>query len=180
MTYQIPLSKGQFALVDDTDYARLAPYQWFHSGTGYAVAFIRVDGRFRLTYLHRFLLEVGDGLQVDHVNCDKFDNRRANLRLASAGQNAHNRKPSSLSRTGLKGVGWHKRKLRYQARIQFQGMRYTLGSFDDPDLAALAYDAAARLLFGDYARLNYPDQSTPLWVAMQVRQRLKKRGVKVD
>jgi hypothetical protein len=178
MTHQISLRNGTSALVDDDDYDRLYRYQWFLSGTGYAVGFVPTNGRFELVYMHRFILNAGPDQLVDHVNgADKLDNRRCNLRLATPQQNSQNKRVSPLSATHLKGVGWHKRRQKYHARIQLQGMRCHLGFFEDAESAALAYDAAARMLFGEFALCNYPEKRTPRSIGLQVAHRLKQRGL---
>lgn len=181
MCKSIPLSQGVVALVDDEDYERLRQYTWFLSGTGYAVGFVPANGRFDLVYMHRLILNVGPEQLVDHVNPgDKLDNRRNNLRLATPRQNGQNKRVSAISTTGLKGVGWHKNRRKYHARIQIQGTRYHLGFFDDAREAALAYDSAARTLFGAFALCNYPDEKTPRSVAILVRERLRHRGWKLE
>jgi hypothetical protein len=177
MSQQIPLSQGTFALVDDDTYAQLKPHEWFLSGPGYAVGFVPVNGKFTLTYMHRLVLKAKPEQLVDHINGDPLDNRRCNLRFATPQQNGQNKQLNSLSQTQLKGVGWHKRRCKYHARIQLQGLRYHLGFFDDPQEAALAYDYAARRLFGPFALCNYPQQGTPQPVALLVSQKLKRRGV---
>ena len=80
----------------------------------------------------------------------------------------------------MKGVSWHEGRRKYHARIQLQGMRYFLGFFEDAETAALAYDEAARRLFGEFAVCNYPDREAPESLALQVAERLKKRGLKLD
>lgn len=177
MSQSIPLSQDKCALVDDGDYERLSAYQWFLSGPGYAAGFAHADGKFKLVYMHRLILNASPDQLVDHINGDTLDNRRQNLRIATPQQNGQNRRLSSLSCSGLKGVGWHKRRCRYHARIQLQGIRYHLGFFDDPEEAALAYDFAARRLFGEFAVCNYPQTETPRSVAVVVAERLKKRGL---
>ena len=179
MAQYISLNFDAVALVDDADYDRAKPYDWFLSGTGYAVGFVPADGKFKLVYLHRFLMDAQPGEIVDHINGYALDNQRANLRLVTAGQNGQNKRLSALSATGLKGVGWHKARRKYHARIQLQGIRYHLGFFEDAQSAAQAYDAAARVLFGAFAVLNYPDNETAQPVAIQVRERLKRRGLKL-
>jgi len=176
---QISLNFDAVALVDDADYDRVKPYDWFLSGSGYAAGFVPVEGKFNLVYLHRFLLNAQPGEIVDHINGCALDNRRANLRLVTAEQNGQNKRLSALSATGLKGVGWHKARRKYHARIQLQGIRYHLGFFEDAQSAAQAYDAAAGELFGMFAVLNYPDEATPQSVAVQVRERLRRRGMKL-
>jgi len=178
VSHQIPLGKEKFTLVDGIDFDRLKNIPWFLSGTGYAVGFMSVGSRPRLVYLHRFLMNAQPGQLVDHINGDALDNRRENLRLATARQNVQNKCVSPLSATGLKGVGWHKRRRKFHARIQLQGVRVHLGYFEDARSAALAYDAAARMVFGSFARCNYPDEATPRLVALQVAQRLKRHGLR--
>jgi hypothetical protein len=95
MSKSIPLSQGKVALVDDADYDRLAAYQWFLSGTGYAVGFVpNGNGKFQLEYMHRFILQAAEGQLVDHINGDSLDNRQTqtNLRLATPRQNGQNRR----------------------------------------------------------------------------------------
>ena len=175
----ISLNFDAVAVLDDADYDRAKPYDWFLSGSGYAAGFVPANGKFKLVYLHRFLMNAQPGEIVDHINGYALDNRRANLRLVTAGQNGQNKRLNALSSTGLKGVGWHKARRKYHARIQLQGIRYHLGFFQDAVTAAQAYDAAARVLFGAFAVLNYPDEATPQSVAIQVHERLQRRGLKL-
>lgn len=151
MSKLISLGLETAAIVDDADYDQVNTYNWFLSGTGYAVGFVPVDGKFRLTYLHRFIMNAQPGEIVDHINGYTLDNRRDNLRIVTPQQNGQNKRVSPLSSTGLKGVGWHRKRNKYHARIQLQGIRYHLGFFDDAETAALAYDSAARTLFGEFA-----------------------------
>ena len=181
MSNSISLSQGKSTLVDDEDFDRLNAYQWFLSGTGYAVGFVPSDdGKFRLEYAHRFIMQAAEGQLVDHINGNPLDNRQTNLRFVTPQQNGQNKRLNSLSHTGLKGVGWHKNRRKYHARIQLQGIRYHLGFFDNAETAALSYDFAARRLFGEFAVCNYPDRATPRLVADSVAQRLKKRGLQVE
>ena len=77
MSKSIPLSKGKVALVDDADYDRLSAYQWFLSGTGSAVGFVPGgNGKFRLEYMHRFIMQAAEGQLLDHINSDLLDNRQ--------------------------------------------------------------------------------------------------------
>lgn len=172
MCKQVPLGQAHHALVDDADYPSLAQRRWFRSENGYAIGFIPTGERFKLEYMHRLLMNAPPHLWVDHINGDPLDNRRSNLRLATPAQNIQYKRISPLSQTGLKGVGWHKRRKKFHARIQQCGSRVHLGFFEDAETAALAYDFAARTLFGAFARPNYPDQKTPRSVADSVRERL--------
>ena len=100
----------------------------------------------------------GCGEDVVHRNLCGVDNRRTNLRLCTRSQNLCNRRCSSYSRKGLfKGV--RKRGGRWQANIAIAEQHYYLGSYETLTEAAYAYDAAAQLHHGEFARLNFPDEA---------------------
>jgi hypothetical protein len=112
-----------------------------------------VDGR--SVYLHQILLETFCDTEIDHINGDKMDNRRCNLRFATHAQNNQNKGLRRDSTTGYKGVCFDKRSGKYIAYINANGKRTYLGYFKDKLSAAYAYDAAALKLHGEYARPNF-------------------------
>jgi hypothetical protein len=156
VTVEIPLTRGLVALVDDADADLLRRTSW-HAIPGcytwYASRGIqRADGRSTTQLMHKMLT---GWPRTDHINGDGLDNQRANLRPATAGQNVANaRKGGGSSR--FKGVSWWKRSGRWQAYIMIDGHQAFLGHFDAEEDAARAYDAEARQLFGEFARLNFP------------------------
>lgn len=91
---------------------------------------------------------------IDHVNGDGTDNRLANLRLATEGQNCMNRRVHCNNTSGFKGVTFDKESGRWRSQIQIDGKHQTLGRFQSPRHAALAYNAAARRFFGSFAKVN--------------------------
>lgn len=146
----IQLNKGFVAAVDDVDFERANQYSWHvvqDNHTNYAVAYIPGLGN---TPLHRFVMDYTGELLIDHRNGCGLDCQRANLRLATYSQNGANR------RTGgkLKGVRWRASKQKWETRIVCQGKRYKLGEFESELEAALAYDAKAVELFGEFALTN--------------------------
>jgi hypothetical protein len=165
MSQTIPLTRGQAALVDDADYDRLKMWKWMLVGDGYAGRFDRTIRPPRLVYMHRLVLEAQSGQRVDHINGDKLDNRRENLRLVTAAQNQQNKRPAAHSSSGYKGVCWHQRIRKWHVRITVNGQRLHLGYYEDLETATLLYDAAARHFFGEYARPNYPDRPTSTKIA---------------
>jgi hypothetical protein len=102
--------------------------------------------------MHRLLLGVSNDVQVDHVNGDRLDNRRANLRPATSSENMCNRKGSA----SFKGVHWDKRNKKWRVSIQVKRKIVRLGRFTDPIEAARAYDEAATVHHGEFAVLNFP------------------------
>lgn len=159
MTREIPLTRGMVSIVDDEDYDRLVAmgkWQAFsHGRTHYARKSIWLGGkRFSAIQMHGVITGLS---YVDHANGDGLDNRRANLRAATRSQNMGNRR-TQANLSGYKGVTpfrggkWH-------ARIQVDGKERSLGYYTTPEEAALAYDAAARIAWGEYARPNFPERT---------------------
>lgn len=162
MSTLIPLSQGLVTIIDDEDAERvLAVGGWFahvkKGGLAYARCNVPADGGARRgVLLHTFL--TGWPL-VDHRNGDGLDNRRANLRRATKSQNGANQRIAARNTSGFKGVSWHKASQKWDAHIRANGRQRHLGLFLSPEEAARAYDAAARDLFGEFARPNFPEVS---------------------
>ena len=110
--------------------------------------------------MHRVVLGAQDGQQIDHINGDNLDNRRANLRFCSNAQNQYHKRPQRSGTSMFKGVSFHKHHGKWQARITYSGHTYQLGSFADERLAAIAYDVKAHELFGEFALTNFPSSET--------------------
>src|SRR6185503_18527028 len=95
----------------------------------------------------------------DHIDHNKQNCTRLNLRFVTQQQNLMNRRLFKNSSTGAKGVTFQNGK--WHARIELNERAIHLAHVDDPKTAALIYDAAASRLFGVYAVLNFPDCPTP-------------------
>jgi hypothetical protein len=139
---------GKYSLVDDDIAER--PYvtenRWTLDRSGYVVM---SSGNY---LLHRVVLQPGKGQVVDHINHDKLDNRRINLRICTSKENLRNRVVHKNNMSGIKGVRAHGRK--FLARISADGTNHYLGLFPTREEAAAAYDVAAKELFGEFAHLN--------------------------
>lgn len=162
---EIPLNGGVVALIDEEDWPLVAEYRWRHQrtphGSGYVVAHTkRVGGKRQTVAMHRVILRPGPGQWVDHANHDGLDNRRCNIRLCTPSQNAQNRRRIRGS-IPLRGVS-KRPDGKFQAAIRANGDGYFLGSFDTAVAAALAYDAAARILHGEFGHLNFPHRQSTL------------------
>lgn len=144
---KIRLSKKNliFAKVDDVDYKLVSQYKWHWDGK-YAKG--EVNGK--ITYMHRLIMNFPK--QVDHINSDRLDNRRKNLRISDSFGNARNK--VSFSRSGFKGVRKQSLANTYMARICVDKKEFYLGSFSTAVEAAKAYNRAARKYFGEFAKLN--------------------------
>lgn len=156
---QIELTKGLVAMIDDADYERVvAAGSWCASITpkgAYALRGVaKPDGGRTTIRLHNFL--TGWSF-VDHINGDGLDNRRSNLRRSDALTNGRNVGPRKGNSSGYKGVCFDKRSGKWRAQITVNRHNHYLGDYADPVDAALAYDAAARRLHGDFARTNFTE-----------------------
>ena len=103
--------------------------------------------------VHRWAVTAPPGAEVDHIDCNKLNNLRSNLRLCTKSQNQHNRAKQKNNTSGYKGVHLQKRTGKYRAQIKLHGKRKILGLFSTPELAYAAYCSAAVQLHGDFARL---------------------------
>lgn len=90
--------------------------------------------------------------QIDHVNCDRSDNRLFNLRESTQAENMRNLRKRTCSASGYKGVTLHKQTGKWQAHTIHNGKYKYLGLFADPQLAHLAYCEYASLNYGEFAR----------------------------
>src|SRR5262249_32390982 len=89
-------------------------------------------------------------------------NRKENLRIVNNSQNQMNARINSVNTSGYKGVSFESREGRYRADIRKDGIRFFLGYFNSPVIAALKYDEAAKELFGEYAWLNFAPERDPI------------------
>ena len=142
-------------VVDPADEARVTPWTWSLHSDGYAFRRTQSSARRSIVYLHRYLLEPAATQLVDHINGDRLDNTRNNLRLATPSQNCAN-SANRPRRSGFRGVYPHKPTGRWLAQISIDGRVRHLGIFDTAEEAAVAYDHAARDQWGAFARPNHP------------------------
>lgn len=96
-------------------------------------------------------------MEIDHINGVRSDNRIKNLRAATRSENMKNR--ASHGGSCFLGVDWHKRNRRWRARINDNGRKIEIGEFQSETDAARAYDRAAIVAHGRFARLNFPEMS---------------------
>ena len=158
----VPLSLGYCAVIDEADWPLVKGFAWKAaetkpgSGRVYAIAFPRENGRQKTIYMHRLLAGAsGRGQQVDHADRDTLNNRRGNLRICSNAQNMHNSWIGKRNKSGYKGVCWCSFTSRWKAQIRVNGRKMFLGRYNSAEDAARAYDAAARDLSGEFARVNF-------------------------
>lgn len=148
-----PLTRGKTAIVDESDwrlvcdqlwYAREAERSWYARSSRTGVP------------LHRLIMGITDPETfVDHTDRDGLNCRRYNLRIATRSQNQHNRAKKIDSRSPFKGVR-PTNSGKWKSEIYVNGVHHYLGTFDNAEDAASAYDSMAVRLTGEFARTNFP------------------------
>jgi hypothetical protein len=156
MTKQIPLTQGKFALVDDDDFEWLNQWKWYYKD-GYAARNITVGKKKQKTIrMHIEIMKPPDGMDIDHIHGDGLDNRKLELRLCTMPGNIANSKIRVDNVTGYKGVSFHKRRGKFISQIRVNNKLKHIGYYVTAEEAAHAYDNAAVVFFGQFARLNFP------------------------
>ncbi len=161
----IPLGGGLYAYVDAADFEWLNQWTWRVQG-GYAVRHVTRDGKHKVVFMHREIMKPPPGKVTDHINGNKLDNTRANLRNVTHKENMHNRVKQIGCVSMYKGVSYNERRHQWRAYIHVGKKCFHLGYFDTEVEAAQAYDRAAVEMFGEFARLNFPEE----WPARRRRE----------
>jgi HNH endonuclease/AP2 domain-containing protein len=134
-------------------FAALSQWNWNTQGASHRLGATRTRKEDRkCIYMHREIMQAPDGIDVDHVDGNRLNNRRSNLRLATHQQNTFNKGPHRNNTSGIKGVSWHKRLKKWQVQLNVNGKRVGLGYFSEKAEAAKAYERAARKHHGVFAR----------------------------
>lgn len=133
-------NKNLFSLVDDSDFDWLNQRKWRLSTQGYAIT-----GKKKIILMHR-LINKTNGI-TDHINQNKLDNRRFNLRTVSGMENGRNRGKNKNNTSGYKGVSWDKSKNSWLAYIKVNYRMLFLGRFKDIKEAVKARKKGEKIYF---------------------------------
>lgn len=165
MAKEIETTRGYKALVDDIDFEFLSQFHWrYHRGYAVRGKYDKATEKRLWIGMHQTVLErkLGHkptkGQECDHRDCNRLNNTRNNLRLATHSQNMANI-PKRLGKSSrFRGVSWYKRLGKWQTLIRINGKQVHIGLFNDEEAAARVYDQQALLVFGEFACLNFPPQ----------------------
>lgn len=145
----IPVSNGKFVIVDDEDYDFLMQWRWNLCRMGYA----RRRTKEGTVLMHRVINKTPKGTLTDHIDGNKLNNMKSNLRNCNRSQNRSNAfKTKGEGESKYKGVG--RSKNGWKAYIKINKKQKHLGNFKTEEDAATAYNLAAFLNFGEFARIN--------------------------
>lgn len=160
---KISLLRGGFSLVDNEDYEFLSQWNWTLNSQGYAIRTEyyqpRPNRKAHQYRMHHVIIggKPPKGLEVDHINHNKLDNRKSNLRVVTRSQNVMNIGVRKSNKSGFKGVYQSKRGDRVKtwvAEIRKDGKRTCIGYYHTAKDAARAYNEKAKELHGEFAYLN--------------------------
>lgn len=132
---KIKLPQGKFALVDNEDFEWLNQWKWNLNNKGYASRNIRAKGGYKRIYMHRLVNKTPHGFFTDHINRNKLDNRKVNLRTVSHNQNQHNLNIFVTNTSGFPGVSWNKAMKKWESYIWNKNKKIRLGFFKDIEQA---------------------------------------------
>jgi hypothetical protein len=136
-------------LIDEDDFELVSKHRWYLSKKGYAYTAPSVR-------IHRLIMRPASHLQIDHINHNKLDNRKSNLRICTGEENARNCPISIRNTSGFKGVSssLQNRYRIWRARIFFNKKEINIGSYKTKEEAAEAYNKMALKHYGEFAVLN--------------------------
>jgi len=161
----IPIKSKTFGehlfFIDGNDFDLIKDYKWsFVRNRDNNLYVTRgkynpIDRKIKSIKLHRFILNCPEGLEVDHIDGNTLNNCRDNLRICTQMENSRNRKKSIKSKSSkYKGVYFHKVTNKYLASIKFNKVSKHLGLYKNQEDAAEAYNKAAKIYHGEFAKLN--------------------------
>jgi hypothetical protein len=138
------------ALIDRADVDKVLAFEhrWYatwHKSTQQYFAQANIkgsNGKWTRISLHSFIVDVPDGYDVDHINHNMLDNRKANLRICTRSQNLQNRKGAQSNNlsSGIRGVSWDHSRRKWLAHVTVMGKQIFLGRHDniaDAEMAAI-------------------------------------------
>jgi hypothetical protein len=158
---EIRLNHGATAIVDDDDYERLKEYTYSINNNGYARRYSKElsikRSKVSCILMHRDIMGIPPlGLFVDHINRNRLDNRKSNLRFVTRKQNNANRSKNKNKPSTSKylGVSYDPSRKKWKAQISHYNKNRFIGRYSTEEEAAIAYNNAAKYYHGQYANLN--------------------------
>lgn len=141
---EIKLTSGMSTVVDDSDYEWLSRYKWSFDRYAYRTKQLP-NGRKRSERMHRLIMNPPVGMVVDHINGDKLDNRRENLRVVSQSVNARNiHNPKTKKVPAPQCVTWDEFRSKWKAQICVNYKKIWVGRFSTKEEAESAVNEALR------------------------------------
>ena len=148
----IPLTQGQISMIDTEDWSIVRHYSWCADKTTSGKFYAKTTVKRSSIRLHSLIMNCPKGFEVDHINGNTLDNRKANLRVCSHSENCKNQPVRKNNSSGFTGVTFNKEKQKWTAQITINKKVTNLGRFNNKEDAILAYKTASELHFGEFRR----------------------------
>jgi hypothetical protein len=145
------VKRKRLVMVDDEDFNYLDALNWQVDNQNVVSTHTKINGE-RL--IHRIILKPPKGVEIDHIDGNRLNNQKSNLRFATSSQNKINRGARKDNKSGYKGVSWHKQRKCWTVRLTINGKYKHLGLYKDIKKAAQVYNQNALKHYGEYAWLN--------------------------
>lgn len=152
---EIKLTQNKYAIVDDEDFEKLSEYKWYYSH-GYAKRDSKINGKKTRIYMHRLIMKDPSGFMIDHIDGNKLNNTKLNLRKCNNMENVRSQRKNIIrGKTSIyKGVYFDKNRKLFSSSITVNRKVINLGRFTNEIDAAKEYNKAALKYFGEFAVLN--------------------------
>ena len=145
----------KLVMVDDEDFEYLNQFHWHVDKHDSVKRHVKLrNGKNTSILIHRDILKPPKSIEIDHIDRNRLNNQKSNLRFATSSQNKHNVGLRSDNTSGFKGVHWNKDRKKWQASIFIKGHHKFLGFYLNARLAADAYNETALKTRGEFAYLN--------------------------
>ena len=153
---RIKLTQGKYTLVDDEDFEWLNQWKWNYMktsyGGGYACRQIylgKINGKYqyKTILMHRIINNTPKRFETDHINRDKLDNQRENLRIVNSSQNKINVGLRKHNTSGYKGIRWEIDRNKWLVRITINNRNINLGRYSNIQQAIFVRKQAEELYF---------------------------------
>ena len=149
--------EGNMILVSKCDIQDVVVFKWYLNSNGYPATYGSYDNVIKYSRpvtLHRIMFgKLNQGYVVDHINRNRLDNRRENLRICTSLQNSYNKSKPKNSICKYKGVS--KTGSTFKASVTMNGLKHEIKNIPTEKQAAEIYDMMAEELFGQYAAKNF-------------------------
>lgn len=143
----IELTQNKYTLVDDENFDFLMQWKWQYRH-GYATRNQKIGNYYKNIFMHRVINKTPEDMETDHVNRNRLDNRKNNLRTVTKRQNQHNRGLSSNNKSGINGISWDACARKWKAQIRIDDKQTHLGLFIDLEEAASVRKLAEKQYYG--------------------------------
>lgn len=153
------LLTGETFLFDYEDFPKIKDRMWYGSVQGAHGEIYILDCRG--SKIQEVILNIPEGLYVDHINLNTLDNRKSNLRLCSHRDNLCNRDLQTNNTSGVSGVHWNKNRRTWNARVKYYGQEIHLGAYHSFQEAVQARNEGMKWLYGEFGRYNDVPKAPP-------------------